>query len=158
MLKQSHKEKFDIGYDSIIFKSALISESKSLNNKVYNNDVGYGIPNYYKIKEALSNLVYFNNIKETKTHYLRFNKGDSIRINASWLSKKHNSSNKDDDINLYVYDSNSKLVASSRSLSKNTETVEFNVNNDETYRIELNVRHKTPNIRTDVALTYAKNK
>ncbi|MCU9931216.1 hypothetical protein NW733_00235 [Mycoplasmopsis felis] len=55
MLKQSHKEKFAEGPDSIIFKTALLVGSEPIKNQteLISNEVGAGIPNYNKVSRKL---------------------------------------------------------------------------------------------------------
>ncbi|KEZ22261.1 S8 family serine peptidase [Ureaplasma diversum] len=105
MLLQTNKQQFDIGHDSIIFKSALITGSKHPHNQNYSNELGFGIPHYYLMKEAMRNLVYIksesgitNRHINGNTHILeksdpkvvqtiqkQFKKNSRVRISLAWL-------------------------------------------------------------------------
>ncbi|AJQ45505.1 hypothetical protein JM47_02960 [Ureaplasma diversum] len=150
MLLQTNKEQFDEGHNSIIFKSALITGSwspGSINwlpypvsldpNYSYTNQLGFGIPNYYLVKEALRNLIYIKgedpllsvdtnqsyneNGKIVKIVNKKFKKGSRVRVGLSWLYEKAN-----DPFNSYLINHFNGLNANQHDLSKTNSDAKNN--------------------------------
>ncbi|ATO31001.1 hypothetical protein CO229_02665 [Mycoplasmopsis bovirhinis] len=159
MLKQKYKTYFDLGSDSIIFKSALITGSRKPNgiNLLYTNETGYGIPNYKKIEQAIQSLIILpktdkSNDLSKNSRQVYLNKGDKIRASLAFL---YNGTNDKTDIDFRIKDINGNIVASSNSSNKNVEVVEFVVPNSGFYRFEA-YRYSENSNPVEVAITYVK--
>ncbi|PAK20999.1 hypothetical protein CJJ23_04295 [Mycoplasmopsis agassizii] len=104
LLKTNYSPYFNIGADSLIMKSILISgarnneednilynSSKNINPKTYDGNIGFGRVNFLKAKEALQRLRYFK-MKKTNTYTnpaverINMKKGTKYRVNATWMN------------------------------------------------------------------------
>lgn len=159
MLKQKYKSYFDLGSDSIIFKSALITGSrkpKGINN-IYTVETGFGIPQYDKIENALQSLIVLPNAKKgnnpaTNTRKVYFNKGDKIRASLAFL---YNGTNDITDVDFKVKNEIGITIDSSNSSFNNIEVVEFTVPFSGWYTLEAYIPKTTRN-SVETVITYVK--
>ncbi|VEU63200.1 S8 family serine peptidase [Mycoplasmopsis bovirhinis] len=157
MVIQRNPYWFNLGHDSIIAKSAIISGSVKprYTNAVYTNETGFGIPQFEFVDQAVKNLKYHKKTgpKFTTNHSIYLNKGDTIRANISWLAEVRNKQNIVD-FDLKVYDPSNTLLTSSILGERNTETVEFTAQKSGYYNFNL-LRYDSNDIKRDLAFTYA---
>ncbi|AJQ45138.1 hypothetical protein JM47_00500 [Ureaplasma diversum] len=149
---QSNKDMFDLGSDSIIAKSALISGSERLKSyhSLYTPETGFGVPNFDLVNEAVSNLWYFKNFKRGKELVqLYLKEGQTLRTNISWLVKNINNKA---DFTLKVEEPSTLINYSDTKW--NIETVEMKANQDGWYNIFIERKDDSASENPDVALTY----
>ncbi|ATO30729.1 hypothetical protein CO229_01165 [Mycoplasmopsis bovirhinis] len=156
MLKQKYKNYFDLGSDSIIFKSALITGSRKPNGIVnlYTNETGFGIPQYDKIEKAIESLIVLPKAKNSTSNSRRvyFNQGDKIRASLAFL---YNGTDDKTDVDFKVKNANGWIITSSNSSFNNIEVVEFTVPFSGWYTLEAYVDKSTRN-SVEAAITYVK--
>lgn len=157
MVIQRNPYWFNLGHDSIIAKSAIISGSVKprYTNAIYTNETGFGIPQFEFVDQAVKNLKYHKKTgpKFTTNHSIYLNKGDTIRANISWLAEISNKQNIVD-FDLKVYDPGNSLLTWSTLGERNTETVEFTAQKSGYYNFNL-LRYDSNDIKRDLAFTYA---
>ncbi|PAF54987.1 S8 family serine peptidase [Mycoplasmopsis agassizii] len=182
ILKTNYPRYFDMGADSIIMKSALIAGSRTEgsymrlglgrirwnDSYVYEQQVGFGRPEFSKVKESLLHLDYFklgkNNTNSnpiTKKIYLQG--GRKYRFNITWLNDNY----KRERLSWYkgplsldldvVTPSNKHTEAKNwfKEQKANTKTVEFIADDSGYYTFNISQKDESRKKDVDVAFTYS---
>ncbi|WP_371246105.1 S8 family serine peptidase [Mycoplasmopsis agassizii] len=106
LLKVNYTKYFSMGKDSIIMKSALLSGSRNYgsyhlkrsiwekNTNTYDQRIGFGRPDFSKIKESIEKLQYFkfsknNNKTNPIVKNIKLTEGHSYRMNFTWMNKDY---------------------------------------------------------------------
>ncbi|PAK20916.1 hypothetical protein CJJ23_04645 [Mycoplasmopsis agassizii] len=183
ILKTNYHSYFDMGADSIIMKSALIAGSRQeiiysliglgkftpSRPPVYRQQVGFGRPDFSKVKESLLNLDYFrlskintNNNPLTKRIYLY--KDDAYRFNITWLNDNYKSERLSWykgplSLNLNVVAPSNKKTEAKKWFERqkaNTKTIEFIAEESGYYTFNISQEDESRKKDVDVAFTYSK--
>ncbi|VEU63260.1 S8 family serine peptidase [Mycoplasmopsis bovirhinis] len=157
MLKQKYKWHFDLGSDSIIFKSALISGSRRPKEiqSIYTPETGYGIPQYDKIQEAMRSLIVLKKTDKNpdvgqNSRKVYFSAGEKVRATLAFL---YNGSNDSTDIDFMVKTKDGNVLVSGINGDRNAEVVEFVAPYSGLYTFEA-YTYKTTRKNVEVAITY----
>ncbi|WP_069096767.1 S8 family serine peptidase [Mesomycoplasma ovipneumoniae] len=159
-LKQKFKGYFDLGSDSLIFKTSLIAGSRKPKNSstIYSPETGYGIPQYKKIEEAVQNILVFKDVKQSKNstdnqRKVFFHKGDKIRATLGFLYRNQNDKT---DVDLKILDENNNVISQSTSGSRNLEITEFEIPKTGYYTFQAYRYDSYKNNLPEVVITYVK--
>ncbi|MDW2917215.1 S8 family serine peptidase [Mesomycoplasma ovipneumoniae] len=159
-LKQKFKSYFDLGSDSLIFKTALIAGSRKPKNSstIYSAETGYGIPQYKKIEEAVQNVIVFKDVKKSKNSIdnqrkVFFNKGDKIRATLGFLYQNENDKT---DVDLKILDQNNRVISQSTSGSRNVEVTEFEIPETGYYKFQAFRYDSNEKNLPEAVITYVK--
>ncbi|WP_322935236.1 S8 family serine peptidase [Mycoplasmopsis felis] len=162
MLKQSHKEKFAEGPDSIIFKTALLVGSEPIKNQteLISNEVGAGIPNYNKVSRAIENTVIYK-INSNKESYftIKLKKGQKIRAGISYLLDSSENVDTNIDLEFWYYNENLRenqdmLENESNYTNFNIELIESDIYEDGEYYFKIIPLKRKNNKEVQVAFSY----
>ncbi|MDW2906245.1 S8 family serine peptidase [Mesomycoplasma ovipneumoniae] len=159
-LKQKFKHYFDLGYDSLIFKTSLIAGSRKPKNSstIYSPETGYGIPQYKKIEEAVQNILVFKYVHKsrnstTNQRKVFFHKGDKIRATLGFLYHGHDDKT---DVDLKILDENNNIISQSISSTRNIEVTEFEIPETGYYKFQAYRYDTIENSTREVVITYVK--
>ncbi|MXR33808.1 S8 family serine peptidase [Mesomycoplasma hyopneumoniae] len=159
-LKQKFKSYFDLGSDSLIFKTSLIAGSRKPKNSstIYSPETGYGIPQYKKIEEAVQNILVFKNVQKSKNSIdnqkkVFFHKGDKIRAALGFLYQDQNDKT---DVDLKILDENNNVISQSTSGTRNLEITEFEIPKTGYYKFQAFRYDSNENNLPEVVITYVK--
>lgn len=160
-----YEDKYDYGKNNIIAMATLAASTS--NERNYNSHsqsklnprVGAGILDYSKLDQAFNNLKYIkwlkdkskvNNTpnkntdkKEVSINNITIEKGKTIRISLAWEFDGKTFYNSDKtkpnvkDFDLYLYDENEKLLASSKDERHNIEFIKFKTTETGNYKIKI---------------------
>ncbi|WP_337892297.1 S8 family serine peptidase [Mesomycoplasma ovipneumoniae] len=159
-LKQKFKSYFDLGSDSLIFKTSLIAGSRKPKNSstIYSAETGYGIPQYKKIEEAVQNVIVFKDVKQSKNstdnqRKIFFHKGDKIRATLGFLYQNQNDKT---DVDLKILDENDSVISQSTSGSRNLEITEFEIPKTGYYKFQAYRYDSNEKNLPEAVITYVK--
>ncbi|PAK20899.1 hypothetical protein CJJ23_04800 [Mycoplasmopsis agassizii] len=194
LLRSNYSSYFDKGYDSLIMKSALISGSRNIdskkfkyssirdegpvvNNEVYNFDIGFGNPDFSKVRESLKNIYYFklkpeNTKNNPHQKSLYFDKDEKIRVNITWHNISSFKSTGESfkgaiPVNLSIKGPNNSgeiITATAihdgdgKEQKVNTKTVEFGAKEKGLYTFNISFEkiEEIKDKNLDIALTYSR--
>ncbi|WP_337898249.1 S8 family serine peptidase [Mesomycoplasma ovipneumoniae] len=159
-LKQKFKGYFDLGSDSLIFKTSLIAGSRKpkYSSTIYSPGTGYGIPQYKKIEEAVQNILVFKNVQKSRNSInnkrrVFFRKGDKIRATLGFLYQNQNDKT---NVDLKILDENDNVISQSTNVNRNIEVTEFEIPKTGYYTFQAYRFDSNQNNLPEAVITYVK--
>ncbi|TDO20356.1 hypothetical protein EI74_0434 [Mycoplasma testudineum] len=152
MLKTEYKEKMEAGDEASISKNILIASSSfngQTQNNLYDPKIGFGIPNYKLMKQAIENSV-FKKIEIGINYEMKksFESSQPVRVSSSWVA------NNGIEMELSILNGKGEIVFKRNNNNWNVLVGEFTPIPGEEYTFRIGNRNRYRRDPVDVSLTY----